>query len=121
MAKVSRNQKHSISSYQLNERIAYLRKRRDMTQSALAKSSGLSQSTIAQIESGLKDPSVKTLEKIAIALDVVIPILFASDDILVFDMKKLKNKYKKVDDLNSTVEQAIGRVVRYAKEIGYSS
>lgn len=120
MNKTLKDSKTSIDVYKLNERIAYLRKRRDMTQSALAKASKLSQSTIAQIESGAKDPSVKTLEKIANALDVVIPILFASDDILIFDMQKLKRKYKKVDDLNPTVEQAIGRVVRYAKEIGYT-
>lgn len=119
MAKNVREAKNSIDAYQLNERIAYLRKRRNLTQSALAKASGLSQSTIAQIESGSKDPSVKTLEKIAQALDVAIPILFATDDILIFDMQKLKRKYKKVDDLNSTVEQALGRVVRYAKEVGY--
>lgn len=119
MARTSKNNKLSIDSYNLNERISYLRKRREMTQSELAKSSGLSQSTIAQIESGLKDPSVKTLEKLAGALDVVIPILFATDDILVFDMKRLKKKYKKVDELNPTIEQALGRVVRYAKEIGY--
>ena len=119
MARILKNTKSKLESYHLHERISYLRKRREMTQTELAAKSGLSQSTIAQIESGQKDPSVKTIEKLAKALDVVIPILFATDDILVFDMKKLKKKYKNIDELNPTVEQALGRVVRYAKEIGY--
>lgn len=90
-----------------------------MTQAELAKGSGLSQSSIAQIESGRKDPSVKTLEKLAHALDVQLAILFATDNVLVFDMDKLKKKYPHVDKLNPTVEQALGRVLRYAKDIGF--
>ena len=105
--------------YPLNERISYMRKKRNMTQSELAKKSKLSQSTIAQIESGRKDPSVKTLEKLAGALNIHIAIFFATDNILVFNMEKLKTTYNHVDKLNSTIEQAIGKVVRYAKDIGY--
>lgn len=111
--------KASIDGFPLNERIAYLRKRRDLTQSELAKKSGVSQSTIAQIESGRKDPSVKTLGKLAKALDVQLAIFFATDNVLVFDLEKLKKQYNHVDKLNSTVEQALGRVIRYAKDIGF--
>ena len=105
--------------YPLNERISYMRKKRDLTQAELAKKSKLSQSTIAQIESGRKDPSVETLQKLADALDIHIAIFFATDNILVFNMDKLKSSYDHVDKLNSTIEQAIGKVVRYAKDIGY--
>lgn len=109
----------SIDGFPLGARIAYLRKRREFTQSELAKRSGVSQSTIAQIESDKKDPSVKTLEKLAEALEVHIAILFATDTVLVFDMDRLRVKYNHVDKLNPTIEQGLGRVVRYAKDIGY--
>lgn len=108
-----------ISSYSLSERIAYLRKRRDMTQIELAKKAKLSQSTIAQIEKGKKDPSMATVQNLAKALDVHIAVLFAEDDVHVFDMGKLKQKYKKVDDLNDTLYRAVGEVLRFARDIGY--
>ncbi|OFZ19588.1 MAG: hypothetical protein A2Z20_06430 [Bdellovibrionales bacterium RBG_16_40_8] len=46
----------------------------------------------AQIESGRKVPSISTLKQIALALDIEIAILFASDDVHVFDMKRLGAK-----------------------------
>ena len=118
MAKITKP-KSKVDGFPLKDRISYLRKRREMSQTELAKASGLSQSSIAQIESGRKDPSVETLQKLARALDVQIAIMFASENVLVFDMEKLKKKYNHVDKLNPTVEQALGRVVRYAKDIGY--
>ena len=111
--------KKGISQYTLPERLKYLRISREMTQSDLAKISKVSQSTIAQIESGRKDPSINTLKQIAGALEIEIAILFASDDVHVFDMTRLRSKYKKVDDLNPTLYTALGKVVRYAKDIGF--
>jgi len=111
--------KKGISQYTLPERLKYLRVGRNITQSELAKKSKVSQSTIAQIESGKKDPSIQALRQIASALDVEIAILFASDDVHVFDLKKLKAKYKTPDDLNPTIYTALGKVVRYAKDIGF--
>lgn len=108
-----------ISEYSLPERLKYLRERRKFTQGQLAKKAKVSQSTIAQIESGKKDPSINTVRSIAQALDVHIAILFASDDVHVFDMKKLKRDYKHVDKLNETLYYALGRVVQYAKAIGF--
>lgn len=115
--KIKKNRR--INSFSLGERVAYLRKRRKLTQAELAKASGISQSTIAQIESGRKDPSIKTLEKIAMALDFHIAVLFAGDNIHVFDMDRLNKKYDKVDKLNETLYFALGKVVRYAKDIGF--
>lgn len=109
----------SISQYTLPERLKYLRIQRELTQADLAKVSKVSQSTIAQIESGRKDPSINTLKQIAKALDIEIAILFASDEVHIFDMKRLRAKYKKVDDLNPTLYTAIGKVLRYAKDIGF--
>ncbi len=114
-----KKRKDSISEYTLPQRLRYLRERREMTQTDLAKKSRLSQSTIAQIESGKKDPSLATVKKIAEALDVHMAILFASDDVHVFDMNKLKKEYDHVDKLNETLYFALGKVVQYAKGIGF--
>lgn len=49
--------------------IAKIRKRLDLTQSGLAKLSGVSQSLIAKIESNVLDPSYSNMKKINDALD----------------------------------------------------
>ncbi len=114
-----KKQTHSISDYTLSERLKYLRLGRKLTQKDLAENSGVSQSTIAQIETGRKDPSITTLRKLSDALDMDIALFFATDDVHVFDMKRLKKKYKSVDDLNPTLYTAIGKIIRYAKDINY--
>jgi len=112
--------KHTISSYSLPDRIQYIRQElRHLTQSELAKLSGVSQSTVAQVEKGKKDPSISTLKKIAEALDVHLAVLFASDDVHVFDMGRLKKKYDHVDKLNPTLYTALGKVVSWAKDVGF--
>ena len=111
---------HTINEYSLPERIQYMRQeRRKLTQAELAKLSGVSQSTIAQIESGKKDPSTSTLKKIAQAMDVHLSVLFATDDVHIFDMPRLKKKYQHVDKLNDTLYTALGKVVQYARDIGF--
>lgn len=52
----------------LGKRIAELRQKRNLSQTELASKIGVSQSTIAQIETGRNDPSVTTLRKIAAGL-----------------------------------------------------
>lgn len=110
---------HSISDYTLSERLKYIRLNRKLTQKELADKSKISQSTIAQIETGRKDPSITTLRKLADALDMDIALFFATDDVHVFDMKRLKKKYKSMDDLNPTLYTAFGKIIRYATEIGF--
>lgn len=109
----------STGDYTLPERILYMRERRNLTQEKLAKLTGLTQSTIAQIEKGKKDPSISTLKKIAEALDVHIAVLFASDDVHVFDMPRLRRKYDHVDKLNSTLYAALGRIIAWSRDIGF--
>jgi transcriptional regulator with XRE-family HTH domain len=111
--------KAKIDEFGLPERIIYLRERRKMTQAQLAKAAGISQSTIAQIESAGKDPSITTLKKLAVALNVHIAVLFAGDEVFVFDMLRLKQKYDHVDKLNETLYYSLGKVIQYAKNIGY--
>lgn len=119
MRKTVKNTKLRPSTYSLAERISYLRRKREMTQAELAKKSKLSQSTIAQIENGKKDPSMDAVKRLAGALGVHPAILFTENDVHVFDMKQLKARYKKVEDLNETLYRALGEVVRFAREIGY--
>lgn len=111
--------KQSKEGFSLGERLVYLRERRHMTQQELARAADVSQSTIAHIENNKKDPSISTLKKLASALDVHIAVLFSTDSVHVFDMERLKRKYDNVDKLNPTIYYAIGKVVAYAKEIGF--
>ncbi len=113
------NKGQGIDRFELPQRITYLRERRNLTQADLAKAAGVSQSTIAHIENGKKDPSLSTLKKIAEALGVHMAVLFASDTVHVFDMERLKKKYTHVDKLNPTLYFALGKVVAYAREIGF--
>lgn len=52
----------------LNDRIALLRKKRNMTQSDLAKKAGISTVSVSNYEQGIRAPSSKTLASIAQAL-----------------------------------------------------
>jgi len=51
-------------------KIKVLREQRKLTQQQLARMAGVAQSTIHYIETGQKSPTLKLLEKIALALDV---------------------------------------------------
>ena len=111
--------KAQLERFTISERIKYFRTKRELTQAGLAKAAGLSQSTVAQIENGDKDPSFTTLLKLAGALDCHIAVLFTSEELHVFDMKRLKKKYNSVDKLNPTLYHSFGRVIEFAKEIGF--
>jgi len=52
----------------LGQKIKYVRELRNLSQGELAEACGISAPYASEIESGKKRPSVKTLEKIAIAL-----------------------------------------------------
>ena len=105
--------------YKLGERIKELREKRKLSQEDLAKVTGLSQSTISQVEREEKDPSLSTLQKIAQGLNIHIAVLFASDNVHVFDLPRLKKKYDDVEKLTPYLYTALGKVVRYAAEIGF--
>ena len=117
--KSKREKPTGIDTFELPQRLKYLRGLRSLSQQELAKVSGVSQSTIAQIEGGRKDPSISTLKKICKALEVQMAVLFAGDEVHVFDMKRLRARYKTAGDLNPTLYKAVGEVVRFAKDVGY--
>lgn len=58
------------------ERIALLRKERNLSLRALADAAGVSPAALSQIESGQASPSVATLEKLADGLNVSISAFF---------------------------------------------
>ena len=61
-------------------RLADVRKAKKMSQSDLSSMSGVSQACISQIERGLKDPTLGTLRKLAVALSVSISKLIGDDN-----------------------------------------
>ncbi len=57
--------------YMLAENIKKFRKQRKLSQEDLAQKAGITYSTLIKLESGVnKNPTVKTLQQIATALDV---------------------------------------------------
>lgn len=115
----AKQQEVVFPEYNLGERIKFLRTSRELSQAELAKDAKVSQPTIAQIESGKKDPSVQTLVSIARVLDVEVAALFAANDIFVFDLKRLRRKYNHRDKLTPHLYMALGKVVQYARDIEF--
>lgn len=105
--------------YSLGERLKFIRESRKITQSTLAKLAGMTQATIANIEKENKSPSIETLEKIAKALDIHIATLFSTEDVYVFDLKRLRRKYTSADKLTPHLYMALGRIIQYARDIKY--
>lgn len=64
----------------LGERIRTVRVWYGLSQSALGRKAGLSQSAIAQIENGTRDPSYRTLTRLATAMQVSVSHLVAVND-----------------------------------------
>jgi transcriptional regulator with XRE-family HTH domain len=119
MAKTAKSKKTNSPEYNLGERLRYLRETRGLTQKQLAHLADISQATIAHIEKLTKDPSVETLRKIAEALDIHVATLFSTNDVYVFDLKRLRRKYNSADKLTPHLYMAMGIVVQYAKDIGF--
>lgn len=111
--------KTASPDYDLGERLRYLREQRGLTQKQLAANANVSQATIAHIEMSSKDPSVETLRKLAEALDIHVATLFSTNDVYVFDLKRLRRKYNHADKLTPHLYMGLGRVVQYAKDIGF--
>jgi len=63
----------------IKSNIRFYRKRRELTQEALAEAAGISSPYCAQIESGTRVPTIYILHKIAEALDVSVETLMSSD------------------------------------------
>jgi DNA-binding XRE family transcriptional regulator len=55
--------------FQVAENLIYLRKRRGLTQQALARKMGTSQAKVARIEGGRENVTLRTLERAVVALE----------------------------------------------------
>ncbi|MDG1057752.1 MAG: helix-turn-helix transcriptional regulator [Flavobacteriaceae bacterium] len=60
----------------VGKRISVLRKQLKLTQAALASTAGMEESALQRIEASRTNPTIKTLYKVAIALNVNIKELF---------------------------------------------
>lgn len=120
MAKNKKQTSNNLKSieYSLGDKIKYLRELRKLTQKELAAISNVSQATIAHIEKQSKDPSLDTLNKLAKALDIHAATFFTSNEVFVFDLKRLRRKYTHVDDLTPHLYMGLGKIIQYAKDIG---
>lgn len=108
-----------ISQYKIGNRIAYLRRLRGYSQKQLAELSDMTQSMLSQVEANSKELSLSSLISIAHALDTHPGILLAEDHVHIFDIKRIKRKYKKKSDLNDTLFRACSEVFDLLKELGF--
>jgi transcriptional regulator with XRE-family HTH domain len=64
----------------ISENVRRIRKNKDLSQDKLAKIAGITLTTLVKIESGTNDnPTIKTLKKIAAALEVTVNDLLAEE------------------------------------------
>ena len=64
----------------ISENVRRIRKNKDLSQDKLAKLAGITLTTLVKIESGTNDnPTIKTLKKIAEALEVTVNDLLAEE------------------------------------------
>ncbi|MCM1545305.1 MAG: helix-turn-helix domain-containing protein [Ruminococcus sp.] len=68
-----------LDSKNLGKRLAFLRTKSGLSQEKLAEQSELSTQFIGQIERGVKNPTVRTMQKICTALGVTLSDFFADD------------------------------------------
>ena len=68
---------------------------RNISQKELAKRSGITQGEISKIETGVRNPSIKLLQRIADALDMVLEVSFIpKDEYMKMLMESLKDDKK---------------------------
>lgn len=61
---------------QLGMRIQYLRKQKKMSQEDLALEAGINKNYLSDVEHGRRNPTIKIINKIAVALGVRLSVLF---------------------------------------------
>lgn len=105
---------------EIGKKIRYFRKRANMTQEKLGFESELGQKYISELESGKKIPTMRTLEKIAEALQISVPHLCAfGEESDVDDLAAYGDKYamiikdvppEKRDAFTETVAELAGLI-----------
>jgi len=77
---VEQNDNVDETTVNVARQIRTLRERRNLSQRSLAEASGLSRNTLSLLERGQTSPTVSTLKRLALALDVDINAFFNSSD-----------------------------------------
>ena len=86
--------KHDADIYkQLGKRIVYLRKKKKMSSLDLSLESGVNKNYLSDLENGRRNPTLKVLRKIAIALDIDLSELFTG----IRDYTITKDNFKSLD------------------------
>ena len=87
-------QKHDADIYkQLGKRIVYLRKKKKMSSFDLSLESGVNKNYLSDLENGRRNPTLKILRRIAIALDIDLSELFTG----IRDYTITKDNFKSLD------------------------
>ena len=87
-------QKHNADIYkQLGKRIVYLRKKKKMSSLDLSLESGVNKNYLSDLENGRRNPTLKILRRIAIALDIDLSELFTG----IRDYTITKDNFKSLD------------------------
>ena len=98
---------------QLGQRIRDLRMERHMSQEELSFKAGLSPAHLGQIERALKNPTVDTIAKIAVALDVPVAALFSLDAVPVSSQNILIEKINaQLKNMSEDEQKDILRIIR---------
>lgn len=100
----------------LGNRIRYLRSEAALSQEQLALKAGIAPSFLGEIERGIKKPSIDTIEKIAIALEISLSELFN------YDIKNSKSSNQiyldkitiELKDCSLTEQEALYRILKQA-------
>ena len=87
-------QRHDADIYkQLCKRIVYLRKKKKMSSFDLSLEAEINKNYLSDLENGRRNPTLKVLRKIAIALDIDLSELFAG----IRDYSITKDNFKNLD------------------------
>lgn len=97
----------------LGKRIRSIRISLGINQEELAFKAGISAAHLGQIERGLKSPTITTIDKIAKALNITLPILFSFDIISQPAYPPRLNKiYSYISDLDDTELSEITKIIK---------
>ncbi|PKP20474.1 MAG: transcriptional regulator [Bacteroidetes bacterium HGW-Bacteroidetes-21] len=81
-----------------------LRKQKKLSQIDIHKKTGISQTYISQIESGERIPTIETLQKISVALDIPLPVI----SFLSLDVNSISEDKRKAYEM---IERPIKRMI----------
>lgn len=102
-------------SQKLGKRIRSIRISSGISQEELAFMSGISAAHLGQIERGLKAPTILTIDKIAKALNITLPILFSFD---VINTPNISPELNKINSyLSNLTDDELNDILKIIKAI----